>query len=89
MTPTELDGLDVKVDVLSELEPVVDTSELDEKIYGVLVTAGLRRALLLPDIAAVDSVSRQLELVRRKAGIGPDEPIELFRFTVSRFTMDD
>ncbi|MBN1992260.1 MAG: AmmeMemoRadiSam system protein A [Anaerolineae bacterium] len=89
MTAAEIEGLDVKVDVLSELEPVSDTSELDEKVYGVLVQSGYRRALLLPDIAAVDSVPRQLELVRRKAGIGPDEPVELYRFTVSRYTRDD
>jgi AmmeMemoRadiSam system protein A len=89
MTSAEMEGLEVKVDVLSELEPVSDTSELDEKVYGVLITSGYRRALLLPDIAAVDSVPRQLELVRRKAGIGPDELAELYRFTVSRYTKDD
>jgi AmmeMemoRadiSam system protein A len=89
MTSAEVEGLDVKVDVLSELEPVSDTSELDEKVYGVLIKSGYRRALLLPDIAAVDSVPRQLELVRRKAGIGLDEPAELYRFTVSRYTRDD
>ncbi|MFC1974925.1 AmmeMemoRadiSam system protein A [Chloroflexota bacterium] len=89
MTPDETAGLDVKVDVLSELEPVSDTGELDEKIYGVVIKSDYRRALLLPDIAAVDSVPRQLELVRRKAGIGPDEPAELYRFTVTRYAKDD
>ena len=85
MTPAETDGLDIKVDVLSPMEPVSDTGQLDEKVYGVLIQAGYRRALLLPDIAAVDSVPRQLELVRKKAGLGPDEPAELFRFTVTRY----
>jgi AmmeMemoRadiSam system protein A len=89
MTPSELDGLDVKVDVLSELEPVKDESELDEKVYGVVIKSGYRRALLLPDIAVVKNVPHQLELVRRKAGIGPNEPAELYRFTVTRYTMDD
>ena len=88
MTYDEIEGLDVKVDVLSELEPVEDIGQLDEKKYGVVVQAGYRRALLLPDIAAVDSVPRQLQLVRQKAGIGPDEPADLFRFTVTRYTMD-
>jgi AmmeMemoRadiSam system protein A len=85
MTASELAGLDVKVDVLSELEPVTDVSQLDEKIYGVVVQSGWRRALLLPDIESVDSVPRQLEVVRRKAGIGPDESVELYRFTVTRY----
>ena len=89
MSAGELAGLDVKVDILSDMEPVTNESELDEKKYGVVITSGYRRALLLPDIAAVESVPHQLELVRRKAGIGPDEPVELYRFTVTRYTMDD
>jgi len=85
MTLAETEGLKIKVDALSPLEPVSDTDQLDEKVYGVLIQAGHRRALLLPDIAAVDSVSRQLELVRKKAGLKPDEPAELFCFTVTRY----
>ena len=85
MTAEELPGLKVKVDVLSPLEPVTDISQLDEKIYGVLVQSGQHRALLLPDIAAVDSVPRQLELVRRKAGLSAGEPAEVYRFTVVRY----
>jgi hypothetical protein len=89
MTQDELVGLDIKVDVLSPMEPVEDVNRLDEKVYGVLIQSGYRRALLLPDIEAVDSVPRQLELVRRKAGLGPDEPAELYRFTVTRYTQAD
>jgi AmmeMemoRadiSam system protein A len=82
---SELPGLKIKVDVLSPMECVTDISQLDERIYGVFIQSGFRRALLLPDIAAVDSVSRQLELVWRKAGLSPYEPAELFCFTVTRF----
>jgi AmmeMemoRadiSam system protein A len=81
----ELPGLNVKVDVLSPLEPVTDMGQLDEKTYGVFIQSGSHRALLLPDIAAVDSVPHQLELVRRKAGLSPDEPAELYCFTVTRY----
>lgn len=85
MTAAELPGLQVKVDVLSPLEPVANIEQLDEKVYGVFIQAGYRRALLLPDIPSVDSVPRQLELVRRKAGLLPQEPAELYRFTVKRY----
>lgn len=88
MTLPEMEGLKIKVDVLSPLEPVSDIGTLDEKVYGVLIQSGRRRAVLLPDIPAVDSVSRQLELVRRKAGISPDEPVNLYRFTVTRYQAD-
>jgi AmmeMemoRadiSam system protein A len=88
MTASEIPGLQVKIDVLSPLEPVNDLECLDEKTYGVMIQAGNRRAVLLPDIAVVNSVSHQLELVRRKAGLSPDEPAELFRFTVARYEED-
>jgi AMMECR1 domain-containing protein len=85
MTSAELEGLDVKIDVLSPMEPVADINQLDEKIYGVFIQSGHQRALLLPDIPAVDSVARQLQLVRHKAGLSADEPAELYRFTVTRY----
>ncbi len=88
MRPHELEGLDIKVDVLSPMEPVSDISQLDEKVYGVLIKSDRRRALLLPDIPMVDSVARQLELVRHKAGLLPDEPAELYRFTVTRYQQE-
>ncbi len=88
MSIDEMEGLQIKVDVLSPMEPVSDISTLDEKIYGVLIQSGRHRAVLLPDIAAVDSVSRQLELVRHKAGLSPDEPADLYRFTVTRYSAD-
>ncbi len=89
MRPAELAGLDIKVDVLSAMEPVDDISQLDEKIYGVFIQSASHRALLLPDIAGVDSVPRQLELLRRKAGLDPDEPAQLYRFTVTRYQEDN
>lgn len=85
MVLSEVEGLKIKVDVLSPMEPVEDIQELNEKVYGVFIQSGSRRALLLPDIPMVDSVRRQLELVRRKAGLGLNEPAELYRFTVSRY----
>ena len=85
MTFVEVPGLIIKIDVLSPLEPVSDISNLDERVYGVLIQSGKRRAVLLPNIAAVNSVARQLELVRRKANLAPDEPADLYRFTVARY----
>ena len=88
MTFDEVPGLIIKIDKLSPPEPVTDINSLDEKVYGVLIQSKKRRAVLLPDIAAVESVSHQLELVRRKANLAPDEPAELYRFTVSRYEAD-
>jgi AmmeMemoRadiSam system protein A len=87
--PGELDGLDTKVDVLSQPESISSPDELDPKCYGVIVEAAqgwTRRGLLLPDLEGVDTVADQIRICRLKAGIGPEEPIKLSRFEVSRYT---
>ena len=55
------------------------------KRYGVIVTKGWRRGLLLPDLDGVDTVEDQVSIACRKAGLSPDEPgIRLQRFEVVR-----
>jgi AMMECR1 domain-containing protein len=74
------------VDVLSPPEPVQSLADLDPKRYGVIVESGWRRGLLLPDLEGVDTVEYQVDIARRKAGIGRNEPVQLYRFSVRRFT---
>jgi AmmeMemoRadiSam system protein B/AmmeMemoRadiSam system protein A len=85
VTVQELADLDYSVDVLTEPEPVDDESELDPVRYGVIVEAGMRRGLLLPDLEGVNTVEKQIEICRMKAGIGSHEPLALYRFEVKRF----
>jgi AmmeMemoRadiSam system protein A len=87
--PNELPGLQIKVDVLSEPEPISGPEELDAERYGVIMQAAQgwhRRSLLLPALEGVDTVADQLRICRLKAGIGPDDPVELSRFEVARYT---
>ena len=81
----ELFELAVTVDVLSEPEPVADATQLDHRRYGVIVRAGARQGVLLPDLEQIESVQDQLETARQKAGIGHSDRIELFRFEVVRY----
>ena len=81
----ELAELAITVDVLSEPERIADHMQLDHLRYGVIVRAGARHGVLLPDIEHINSVHEQLATVRQKAGIGPDEVIQLFRFEVTRY----
>ena len=86
--PAELEGLDIKVDVLSTPEPVNGPEDLDARRYGVIVEATRgwhRRGLLLPDLEGVDTVEEQTRICRLKAGIGAEEPIKLMRFEVARY----
>lgn len=83
--PDELDDLVIDVSVLYPPEPIASEAELDPKRYGVIVERGWQRGLLLPDIPGIDDVKTQLWYARRKAGLGDDEPVELFRFRVEKY----
>jgi MEMO1 family protein len=82
---SELKDLEYTVDVLTHPEPVSGNMALDPKKYGIIVEAGYRRGLLLPDLEGVDTVDQQIDICRMKAGINPDEPVKLYRFEVKRF----
>ena len=85
ITPEELDSLDISVDILTEPEKIASPDELDPKRYGVIVTKGWKKGLLLPDIEGVDTVEEQIYIAKRKAGISPDEEVKLQRFEVKRY----
>jgi AmmeMemoRadiSam system protein A len=82
----ELPLLEISVDVLSAPEDIASEAELDVKRYGVIVTKGERRGLLLPDLEGVDTPARQVAIARQKAGIRPEERVKLQRFQVVRHT---
>lgn len=80
----ELDSLEYSVDVLTTPERIDSINELDPKRYGVIVSRGSRRGLLLPDLEGVDTAKMQVDIARQKAGISPDEELTLERFQVIR-----
>lgn len=82
--PNELSDLTFSVDVLGEPEPVTATYKLDVKRYGVIVSKGRQRGLLLPNLEGVDTVEEQLSIALRKAGIGDHEGFSIERFEVVR-----
>ncbi len=85
ITARELPELDYSVDVLTNPEPVDDVNQLDPKKYGVIVECGWRRGLLLPDLEGVDKAEEQIAICCQKGGIGPGEPVQLYRFEVKRY----
>ncbi len=80
----ELDSLEMSVDVLDKPEPIDSPDQLDVKRYGVIVTSGRKRGLLLPNLDGVDTIDEQIDIARRKAGIYEDEDYSLERFEVIR-----
>ena len=84
ITPDELGSLDINVDVLGAPESIESPGELDVRRYGVIISSGSKRGLLLPDLEGVDSVEQQISIAMQKAGIRPGEKIRLQRFEVVR-----
>lgn len=82
--PWETERLVISVDVLGDSERIDSPEELDVKRYGVIVTSGMRRGLLLPNLEGIDTVEQQISIARQKAGIREHEKIELERFEVVR-----
>lgn len=80
----ELKWLEINVDVLGEPEDIESEDELDVKKYGVIVTSGFKRGLLLPDLDGVDTVSQQVEIAMQKGGIRKTDKYKLQRFEVIR-----
>lgn len=83
--PEELNALTYSVDVLSPPEEVKDLKELNPKKYGVIVSKGYKKGLLLPDLQGIDTVEEQLRIAKMKAGMSYNEDAKIFRFEVKRY----
>ena len=72
------------MDVLGKKEKITSPNQLDTRRYGVIVTKGRKRGLLLPNLEGVDTVDEQIAIAKQKAGIGEEEYVDLERFEVVR-----
>lgn len=84
----ELEAITCSVDVLSGSEPCT-VADLDPLCYGVIVSAGWRRGVLLPALEGVDEAPLQVAIALQKGGISQDEPFDVQRFTVARYREGD
>ena len=86
ITEDELKWLQINVDVMGQPEKISSIRELDVKRYGVIVSCGYRRGLLLPDLDGVDTPQQQVDIALQKGGIRKTEKYQLERFEVIRHT---
>jgi len=82
--PDEFLDLELSVDILG-LPEKATASNLDPKKFGVVVSLGYRKGVLLPDLEGVNTVQQQLGIALKKAGIGESENYNIFRFSVERY----
>lgn len=80
----ELVEIDISVDLLYPPEKA-NFEDLDPYNYGVIVTYGNKKGLLLPNLEGVENKEEQLEIAMNKGGISPSDKYTLERFKVERF----
>lgn len=84
----ELDDIDISVDVLSLPEKIFSINDLDPQNYGLILSDDIgRRGVLLPNLEGIDTVKKQIDIVKRKAGLEntPIEILNMSRFTSTRY----
>lgn len=84
LTQEELKEIDISVDLLHEPEKTT-FEELDPKEYGVIVSFGAKRGLLLPNLEGIDTSEQQVAIAMEKGNIRPSDNYVLERFKVERF----
>ncbi len=89
LSAAELPDLAYEVYVLGEPKPVRDMSELDPKIYGVIVRSrdASKCGLLLPDLDGVDRVEDQIFIAAQKGGIDlKRETVAIYKFSAEKYS---
>ena len=81
LRPGEVDDLDVTVYLLGDPEPIDGPDDLDPLKFGVIVEGRGRTGLLLPGIPSITTVEQQVDIAKQKAGLSPDDPVRLSRFS--------
>lgn len=74
VTASEFDSLEVEISVLTPLEEILSSKEIEVGLDGLMITLGRHRGLLLPQVAAEYGWNSQefLAATCQKAGLPPD-----------------
>lgn len=89
--PTELQGLDLSISVLTPMEPVAFDSEahlLDQlrpSIDGLLIRSGEKSAVYLPEVwEQIPEPQAFLDSLKLKGSIDADAPLQAWRYTTHK-----
>jgi AmmeMemoRadiSam system protein A len=85
----ELDGLRIEISLLGEARAVESMADLDPTRYGVVVSSGARRGVLLPGIDGIHTAREQVRIAAAKAGLSPAAALTLQRFEVTKLIEHD
>ncbi|MFN8258711.1 MAG: AmmeMemoRadiSam system protein A [Bacteroidales bacterium] len=85
---SELDSIEISVDVLSKPVIVDKLDSLDPQKFGVIVSDGaFARGVLLPALEGVETVEKQINIAKRKAGLSDwkTKDLKIYAFTSVRY----
>jgi len=88
LSEIEFQNIKISVDVLTEPEAISSQDDLDPLIFGVIVSDGkYQKGVLLPSIPEIDTIQKQIRIVKRKAGLSDtdDRNLIFYRFTSNRY----
>jgi AmmeMemoRadiSam system protein A len=91
MNEVELKNITIEISVLSQLTELIERKNIEIGKHGLVIDAGYRRGLLLPQVAAEYGWDEKqfLKHTALKAGLPPDawkqKEVKLFTFTVDKF----
>lgn len=75
----DLSNLEIIIDIIEDIVPLEDISQLDPQQFGLIAEQGLSKGILLPDLGGIDTPEKQMAHVCRVGGILPEnedvEPI--------------
>lgn len=92
LTRDECDEVDIEVSVLSQLQQVESTDQIEIGKHGVVLDGGITRGLLLPQVAEEFHWDKEtfLRHTAVKAGLPPEAwnhpAVQLYTFTVEKFS---
>ncbi len=84
----ELENIKISVDVLTKPEKINSIEQLNVKKYGIIVSDGqYKKGVLLPNLDSVDTVEKQINIVKQKAGIYKlnNDELDIYRFLSTRY----
>ncbi len=84
LDPDELDAVAIELSILGPLQVVEGVAELDPRRFGIVVTQGSRRGVLLPGVDGVDTVEVQLAIAAQKGRVDLERPYRIERFAARK-----
>lgn len=84
ITLEELNNIEISIDIISRPSQATK-EELNPKKYGILVTQGSKKGVVLPNSPGINTVNAQIKLACKRANININENYELEKFETNRY----